>query len=570
MAVSLYGLRYKIAAAAVVKSTAARAAHIPGIRGGVVRLAEQLQPAGEQTGSYRGLAAGLLRQAAQERTGGDALVYDPVAGLIPAPQPERAPDIGALRHRAEASQQAADLIALGAAYRKSSVGEFDASAEAYERAFDANPKDLRSVEGLLVSGARSHHDWPRIWSRAKTLKPRRGPLKASSAFWEPVDALFAAATSPQDVEGAAELLADHAENLRSLHQLLIEAISERLQFLGAFSAGARLRRIMAQNRVRELRGIPLESALWLKHLLGAYAYVEDEEKLRRTAARPRVDTIHSSAARQVEKLRADVALWCGDAEPLQRHAASREEEINRAQGAADGQGAAEGKRTAGDDESMRRLVQGKRVAVVGPATDPSEFGELIDSYDTVVRTNLRGPLNPDAAARLGARADISYYAGLDLVRGYEVVSQAVENGVVDLAVTRPHCLPAFPEPPTWLRFARFEFGLYFRGAPMGIQRILYDLLQFAPAEVALFNADFYAGEEVAAQGYRDDALSFGPHSQANDPVVMHDLSFEFRFTQRLARSGLITPHGTAAEVLSLTEQEYLERLQERAARTFLK
>lgn len=558
MAVSLHGLRYKIAAAAVMKSTAARAARVPGIRGGVVRLAEQIQPAGEQTSSYRGLAAGLLRQAAQEHIGGDALVYDPVAGLVPAPQPERAPDIGALRRRAEASRQAADLIALGAAYRKSYIGEFDASAEAYERAFESNPKDLRAVEGLLVSGARSHYDWPRIWSRAHTLKPRKGPLKASSAFWEPVDELFTAAPSPEAVERAAELLANHAENLRSLHQLLIEAISERLQFLGTFSAGARLRRIMAQNRIRELRGIPLESALWLKHLLGAYAYVEDEEKLRRTAARPRVDTIHSAAARQVEKLRADVALWCGDAEPLQRYAVSREEEIARAQGAAEGQSAA------GAHESMRRLVRGKRVAVVGPAADPSELGELIDSYDTVVRTNLRGPLNPHTAGRFGTRADISYYAGLDLARSCEEVTRAVESGILDLAVTRPHCLPGFPEPPSWLRFACFEFGLYFRGAPMGIQRILYDLLQFAPEEVALFNADFYAGEEVVARGYRDDALSFGPHSQANDPVAMHDLSFEFRFTQRLARSGLITPHGAAAEVLSLTEQEYLDRLESRS------
>ena len=67
-----------------------------------------------------------------------------------------------------------------------------------------------------------------------------------------------------------------------------------------------------------------------------------------------------------------------------------------------------------------------------------------------------------------------------------------------------------------------------------------------------------------APGYRDDALQFGPHSQANDPVVMHDLSFEFRFTQRLVRAGLVTPYGTAAEVLGLSAEDYLQRLETRS------
>ncbi len=555
MAVSLYGLRYKIAAAAVVKSAAARAARVPGVRGGVVRLAERLQPDGEQTGSYRGLAAGLLREALPGEDGGEALVYDPVAGLVPGPQPESPPEVEQLRRRAEQSGAAADLVALAAAYRSSAAGEFELSAQAYEQAFDVNPKDLRAVEGLLVSGARSHHDWPRIWSRVQTLKPHRGPLASATPLWEAVEALFSPDPSPEEVRQAVQELESRSGQLSSLHQLLIETLAQRLQFLGAFWAGAQLRRVMAQNRVRELRGIPLESALWLKHLLGAYAYLEEGSRLERSAARPPLDSLSVKTSRQVEKLRADVALWNGDAGPLRAHAAEREEEILSS---------AETSAGAAAEESMRRLVAGKRVAVVGPAAGQEELGALIDSYDVVVRTNIHRPLDPQRAAVIGSRTDVSYYAGLDLIRRQEEIAWAVEDGVVQLAVTRPHLLPVFPEPPAWLRIARFEFGLYFRGAPMGIQRILYDLLQFGPAEIGLFHADFYAGEQVLSEGYRDDALSFGPHSQANDPVVMHDLSFEFRLTRRLARAGLITPHGTAAEVLDLTEEEYLERLEDRS------
>lgn len=557
MAVSLYGLRYKIAAAAVVKAAARRGARLPGARSAVTAAAQRLQPEGESTGSYRGLAAGLLRDALRGETGGEALNHDAVAGLVPAAEPERPPQVEQLRSTAARTGEAADLIALGAACRKSYIAEFEASAEAYEKAFAANPKDLRAVEGALVSGARSHYDWPRIWSVAGSLKPARGPLAASSAFWDALDPLFVQTPDAAALAGALEALDQHQERIGALHQLLIETIAERVQFLGAFSTGARLRGLMAQNRVRELRRIPLESALWLKHLLGAYAWLEDEQALRRTAARAPVDTSDPATARQVEKLRADVALFCGDPEPLRLHSAQRAEEA-----------AAWGAEHPGELR-MAELVAGKRVAVVGPAAGQEQLGELIDSYDVVVRTNLRRRPGAGDSAQIGTRTDISYYAALDLIRSYDQIEQTMEAGAgaPRLAVTRPHCLPAFEHPPAWLRFAPFEFGLYFRGAPLGIQRILYDLLQHGPAEIGLFHADFYAGEKTLAPGYRDDALQFGPHSQANDPVVMHDLSFEFRFTQRLVRAGLLTPHGTAAEVLGLTEQEYLQRLETRSPLT---
>lgn len=565
MAVSLYGLRYKIAAAAVLKAAARRGARLPGARGAVTAAAQKLQPEGEATGSYRGLAAGLLRDALRGETGGEALTYDAVAGLVPAAEPEGPPRVEQLRSTAARTGQAAALIALGAACRKSYIAEFEASAEAYEQAFAANPKDLRAVEGALVSGARSHFDWPRIWSVAGSLKPARGPLAASAVFWDAVDPLFVQTPDAFTLTRALEVLDEHQEQIGGLHQLLIETIAERVQFLGAFSSGARLRGLMAQNRVRELRRIPLESALWLKHLLGAYAWLEDEQALRRTTARPPVDTSDPATARQLEKLRADVALFCGDPEPLRLHAAQRAEEA-----------AAWGAEQPGE-RRMAELVAGKRVAVVGPAAGDEQFGELIDSYDVVVRTNLRGRPDARRSAQIGTRTDISYYAGLDLIRGYEQIEELVEGadsdaaeqgspgpGAPQLAVTRPHCLPAFDQQPAWLRFAPFEFGLYFRGAPLGIQRILYDLVQHGPAEIGLFHADFYAGEQTLAPGYRDDALQFGPHSQANDPVVMHDLSFEFRFTQRLVRAGLVTPYGTAAEVLGLSAEDYLQRLEIRS------
>lgn len=542
-------LRYKIAAAAVLKGAAWRVARLPGARAAIGSLAHRLKPPEEATGSYRGLLAGLLQEAV-DTSGGEAIAYDGVAGLVRAPKPTPMPDLETLTAQAqrtlnETTPSAGALIALAAAYRKSYTADFEAAASWYEKAYEVNPKDLRAVEGILSSGARSHYDWPRIWSYTSSLKPTRGPLAAATELWISVDALFQAEPPHLAVRAAVHQPAEHAEALNSVHQLLLETLAVRLQFLGEFRAGTALRQAMAQDRAAELSGIPLESPVWLKHLLGAHAYLEHHQRLQRLATRPPVDTPRELASTQVQKLRADVALFHGDAGPLINHARKR----------------AEGLPLPGE-EKMRELVTGRRVAIVGPAATGDELGELIDSHDVIVQTRFRPEMIAATPERMGSRTDIAYYSGLNLSRGFEEARSLAESGAVRLAVTRPLYWPVLQELPAWLRVARSEFGLYYRGAPMAIQRIIYDLLQFAPAEIGIFNADFYASAQLLTAGYRDDAATFGPHSQLNDPVVMHDLAFEFRLTQKWARTGLIVPHGAAAEVLELNEEQYLRRLEE--------
>ncbi|TLP93042.1 hypothetical protein FEF26_13955 [Nesterenkonia salmonea] len=542
MAVSLHGLRWKIAAAALVSRTTRRAGRFPLTAWAIRRAAERLQPRNQDaTGTYRGIAADLLTRTLPAETTGEGIVYDSIAGLIPG-QPAEPPNPGELSTRATHTPTAGNYLAAAAALRKPYVSDLNAAVTHYEKAFTANPKDLRAVEGALTIGARTHYDWPRIWALVETLVPKRGPLRAHTELWANVAGIFTQTPSDQAVLRAKAALEDHQEQLPSLHQLLLEAIAARLQFLGEFAVGFRLREAAARNRITELSGIPLESGIWLKHLMGAYAYLEDQQQLRGTAQKPPVDRTDPRTRIQAQKLQADAALMTGDAAPLRAHATVRRNLLPL-----NGEG------------TMSQLIDGKRVAVVGPSSGDG-LGELIESYDVVVRTR-HAPAG--SAHDAGVRTDIAYYAGRDLLRDFAEVNAAAEAGAFQLAVTRPFFVeaPSLKQWPTWLRPARFEHGLYFRGAPMGLQRILYDLLQFQPAEIAVFNADLYAGQTFAASGYRASYTGFGPNNQTNDVVVMHDLAYEFRWTTLLNQAGLITAHGTTAEVLSLSENAYLRRLE---------
>jgi len=61
------------------------------------------------------------------------------------------------------------------------------------------------------------------------------------------------------------------------------------------------------------------------------------------------------------------------------------------------------------NEDLRNLVEGKRIAYVGPSPhlDGQKTGELIDSYDIIVRINQAYPTLPDEWEDRGKRTDIS-------------------------------------------------------------------------------------------------------------------------------------------------------------------
>ncbi|GAA1145863.1 tetratricopeptide repeat protein [Nesterenkonia lutea] len=579
MALSLHGLRVKIAAAAMIKYGARRASLLPGGRRAVLGAAGRIQPTGqdEESGSYRGLLAQMLRDAVEAGNcaGERGLVYDPIAGLVSGPlsslqelavaeacfteDPSSAKNqwrlgrvlfaagdtsrgLDLMESAVTADPTPAKLVALAAACRKPYIARFEQALELYQQALELNPNDLRAVEGIINAGARSSFDWPLIWSGAAQLKPGRSPL-ADPLFWSRVESIFAQDPSPDAITAAEAALDAVAEQAHRLHQLLLEVLIVRMQFLRRFRVAAALRDAMARNRVKELGGIPLESPLWFKHLLGAYAQLGQLQKAAAAAERPPVDAATALTRLQLAKLRADVALMAGDASALQAHAAARRTEFP----------------LPGDD-AMLSLVQDRRVAVVGPAATEEDLGELIDSYDVVVRTRARGPVSPAEARRSGTRTDIAYYNGRDLGAMWEDAGAAAEAGDLKLAVARPFYATLVEEQPEWLRFTRSEFGLYFRGTSLGLQRMVYDLLQFAPAEIALFGADFYAGERSYPPGYRTHS-GFGPHSPLNDIVMVHDLVFERRLMQAFCATGIVVPQGVAAEVLDLPEAEYIDRLE---------
>lgn len=518
----------------------------------------------------------------QQRSARQSIIHDPVMGLTAGPQadPElarqsltRAQELAPknpyilhergllefhhgdaaqglefLRESSKAEPTAQRWMHLASAYRKPHVAELDASLNAYEQALLLKPASPTAFRGLAIMGCRADQDWPRLWASAEifeTARKRRNRCRAHQKLLQDLRPLFTPEPSRQDVSAALVRLEVAAAQGIRLSYPVTALIVYRLQFAQRMTEAFRLRRDLAQ---RSLDWLGTNSAGHSRHrqkLLSALVYLGQTDQAQKLIDPMPWTPLNATEAQRLEKMAADVHLIQGNAEPLIRYAAQRAADLPLP-----------------GEEAFRKLIEGKRVAVVGPADTGDRLGDMIDAYDIIIRPRLMTSFDEEQAARLGTRTDIAYFSGRDLGPLRQDSEAAVAAGDLQMVVGRGLSHDAHTgEMPDWLRYYRHDYSLGFHGPPMGIGRILYDVLQFAPAEIGLFNIDFFSGENAFGKGYRDAKdQAMGPYSIVNEIVLAHDLAFEHRLTRAMVDTGVLQAYGVAGEVLGLSEEAYIRRL----------
>ncbi|MCT1607891.1 hypothetical protein M3B43_11300 [Nesterenkonia massiliensis] len=520
---------------------------------------------------------------ALQRASSTGLQRDPIAGLTTGPQPRTEEARAALTRAAELAPKnpailrelgrlefdhgdlhkglalleaaveqrpsAAWHIDVAKRFRKPHVLQLEKALEHYEKALQLDPRHDQTLRHIITIGCRAVSDWPRLWRSAELYENHRSHAtrERRREAMDQLVALFDGADLDASQAAAAVRVLDKAEAAGSrLSWPTTALISYRLQFAGHLGEGFKLRRRLAE---RSLAWLGTTSGGHIGHrqkVLAALIYLD-----RRAEAQKLIDPLPwepqtDLARQQLEKLAADVHLTRGDLQPYLDY--SRRQRLRVPLPV---------------DDTMESLVRGRRVAIVGPVDTGDTLGHLIDDYDVVVRPRFAPDFVAKHPASQGRRTDIVYINGQDIDPLLPRLSAAIQEGSLQLAVARPisiqqHLTRQLP----WLRFYRQDFSLNFQGGPLGVQRFIYDLLQFEPAEIAVFNSDMYTGLDPFASGYRDAKdTSFGPGSIMNDLIVLHDLLFDFRYLNWLRSTGVVTLHGRTAEVGAMTEEQYIRAIE---------
>jgi tetratricopeptide (TPR) repeat protein len=250
-----------------------------------------------------------------------------------------------------------------------------------------------------------------------------------------------------------------------------------------------------------------------------------------------------------DKLLADLELRRGDSRPLRAML-----HIHRGANPTDA------------EAQFTQLITGRRIAVVGPGSTPIPNGDEIDGFDTVIRTKVRGSVPDDVAAMAGTRTDISYYSDASVRLLDAEIREALSSRRLTMAVVRPSTydrarrkICRFGD----LRYMPSQDSATFESTHFAMQRIIYDVVRYDPANVKLFNIDFYLSQDPYVVDYTSEVEDI---YRANDlrtlrTAAVHDLYSDFDFVQCLHRRGLVDVDDRLVELLRMTPDEYLVELE---------
>ena len=227
------------------------------------------------------------------------------------------------------------------------------------------------------------------------------------------------------------------------------------------------------------------------------------------------------------------------------------------------------------------LVTGKRIALVAPGVIDKEYGQEIDSNDTVFRVKFNGRSAMPDEKYVGRRCDITSHNSdiLTLAKLNKLDTNATISEAPDLklivakkgefgAIDEVPVKSMYGWPPTFLTTATSGTLL------------LFETLRFTPKNIKLFGFDFYTNRQIYNKSlllkYKSSlnpdgadrrehswfGESFSIHSVARSHIS-HDLKSDFLLVKNLYElSGLIDGTPEVLEILNLTADEYDARLEE--------
>lgn len=443
----------------------------------------------------------------------------------------------------EARPDAAIAVQLGMALQKPEISDFEGASEAYRVALGIDPEIAGAAARLSSVSVRTER-WDG-WNFLMGQQAQNPDTQREELFLD-FERLFHAPEVETDVSDMVDRLRKYVLAGGQFEKELVRSIAARLQYIGRFTPAFEVKEILALRELHNTLRLG-ESLNELQARAQALAYLgrsaqvlEMFQPLPWTPRGRREELI-------MKKLAADASLAMGDPGPLIDY-----ERLDPP-----------GLPLPGSDR-MDELVRGKRVAIVGPSPSAELHGEEIDGFDTVIRPRFRRDFVREHALTGGARTDISYYSSTDIGSLLSEIREAAESGDIKLAVLRPVLYTALArelENAPWMRFYRHDYSLLFLGSPLGITRILYDVIPFEPSEIRIFNVDLYTGTKAFATGYRDPKDEhIAADSILNDLFRAHDLRAEFDLMRALFLNGVFTANDLTANILNLSTPEYLSLL----------
>lgn len=210
------------------------------------------------------------------------------------------------------------------------------------------------------------------------------------------------------------------------------------------------------------------------------------------------------------------------------------------------------------DGAFGNLVEGQRVALVGPVATQVEHGTEIDGHDLVVKLGYRGGYHSCDPVFQGRRIDISYYnntQAVTLSRGEFSHIFASLRWAVCHNRKGTNCF--LPAPANLRQVQSLQWLLPDTHLNAGPNAII-DMLRFRPASIHVYNTDMMLSSGRFA-GYREPGNEETNYTRSF--IKTHDPILQYRIMNRLWATGRINGDRRFEKVMGLGLDGYLTELQ---------
>lgn len=207
------------------------------------------------------------------------------------------------------------------------------------------------------------------------------------------------------------------------------------------------------------------------------------------------------------------------------------------------------------DKLYQKIIQGKRIAIVGPAPSGEQLGDEIDSFDVVIRISYRGRDKMPDKNEFGKKVNISYYGnGFSSIICDEDLAFLKDLDFISFKTKKFDYQKQLIQNNKGRVFKRN--GAFFNGSPLEANNILFDVLHFKPLYIKLFKINFFLSNITHYGDY---------HANHNDSHALysnfaglahHDILSNLNFTKQLKDNGLIDVDTDCSRVINLKNYEY--------------
>jgi len=217
------------------------------------------------------------------------------------------------------------------------------------------------------------------------------------------------------------------------------------------------------------------------------------------------------------------------------------------------------------DQDYAKYIEGKSIAVVGPAPSGEETAADIDAHDVVVRFKYRGKNYLADSKEFGTRVNVSYYNNhvartISELENHDFFDHLDYVVFKDIKFTFQKNLQKNHR--VRIMFSPDDF--FFLGSSNISPQVLYDLLHYRPSKIKVFKVNFYLSEKVHYQGYKHKPVkkTSSNYMYLWNEFAIHNPLTQLNFTRNLWHSGQIEVDHACEAVLRLSDEKYMSKLED--------